>query len=78
MISWGGLVVVGEDESAALRKADRLDASPDVIVGGPERVAERLREYVDAGADWLVAGPVDSGDLDNAAILAERIVPLLA
>jgi alkanesulfonate monooxygenase SsuD/methylene tetrahydromethanopterin reductase-like flavin-dependent oxidoreductase (luciferase family) len=77
-ISWGGLVVLGEDEAAARRKAERIDPSPATIVGGPERVAERLREYVAAGAEWIIAGPVDSADLDNPAILAERVVPLLA
>jgi alkanesulfonate monooxygenase SsuD/methylene tetrahydromethanopterin reductase-like flavin-dependent oxidoreductase (luciferase family) len=78
VVSWGGLVVLGADEAAAQRKRDRLDPPPDAIVGGPERVAERLREYIAAGADWVIAGPVDSGDLDNPAILGERIVPLLA
>ena len=77
MPSWGGLVVLGEDEAAAKRKQERLDPAPGVIVGGPERVAERLREYVVAGAEWIIAGPVDSSDLDNAAILGERIAPLL-
>ena len=77
-VSWGGLVVMGEDEAAALRKCERLDPPPDAIVGGPERVADRLREYIAAGADCVVAGPVDSGDLENPALLAERIVPLLA
>jgi alkanesulfonate monooxygenase SsuD/methylene tetrahydromethanopterin reductase-like flavin-dependent oxidoreductase (luciferase family) len=76
--SWGGLVVLGEDEAAAKRKQERLDPAPDVIVGGPERVAERLREYVGVGAEWIIAGPVDSSDLDNAAILGERVAPLLA
>jgi alkanesulfonate monooxygenase SsuD/methylene tetrahydromethanopterin reductase-like flavin-dependent oxidoreductase (luciferase family) len=76
-LSWGGLVIVGEDDAAAARKADRLPASPDAIVGGPERVAGRLRAYVDAGADWVVAGPVDSGDPENATILGERVAPLL-
>jgi alkanesulfonate monooxygenase SsuD/methylene tetrahydromethanopterin reductase-like flavin-dependent oxidoreductase (luciferase family) len=75
--SWGGLVVLGEDEAAAKRKQERLDPAADVIVGGPERVAERLREYVGAGAEWIIAGPVDSSDLDNAAILGERVAPLL-
>ena len=75
--SWAGLVVLGEDDAAAERKRERLDVSPEVIVGGPERVAERLREYVASGAEWIIAGPVDSSDLDNAAILGERVVPLL-
>lgn len=76
--SWAGLVVLGEDDATAQRKRERLDASPDAIVGGPERVAERLREYVEAGAEWIIAGPVDSSDLENVAILGERIAPLLA
>jgi alkanesulfonate monooxygenase SsuD/methylene tetrahydromethanopterin reductase-like flavin-dependent oxidoreductase (luciferase family) len=76
-LSWGGIVVVAEDEAAARRKADRLQPSSDAIVGGPERVAERLRAYVDAGAEWIVAGPFDSGDPENAAVLGERVAPLL-
>jgi len=77
VLSWGGLVVVGDDEAAAQRKRERLDPPPDAIVGGPERVAERLREYVAAGAEWIVAGPVDSADPDNAAIFGASIAPLL-
>ncbi|HEX4491370.1 MAG TPA: LLM class flavin-dependent oxidoreductase [Acidimicrobiia bacterium] len=76
-VSWGGLVVVGEDDAAAARKADRLQPSADTIVGGPERVAEQFRAYVDAGAEWIVAGPVDSGDPENATILGERVAALL-
>ena len=76
-ISWGGLVIVGESDAAAERKAERLAPSAAVIVGGPERVAERLRAYADAGAEWIVAGPVDSADPENAAILGERVAPLL-
>jgi alkanesulfonate monooxygenase SsuD/methylene tetrahydromethanopterin reductase-like flavin-dependent oxidoreductase (luciferase family) len=76
-LSWGGLVVVGEDDAAAARKAERLHPSADVVIGGPERVAEQLRAYVDAGAEWIIAGPVDSGDPENATILGERVAPLL-
>ena len=77
VVSWGGLVVLADDDAAADAKARRLGAGLGVIVGGPERAAEALRPYVDAGADWLVIGPVDSSDPDNAAILGERIAPLL-
>jgi alkanesulfonate monooxygenase SsuD/methylene tetrahydromethanopterin reductase-like flavin-dependent oxidoreductase (luciferase family) len=76
-LSWGGLVVLGEDERAAQKKKERLDPPPDAIVGGPERVAERWRQYIAAGADWIIAGPIDSADLDNPAIIGERIAPLL-
>ncbi len=77
-LSWGGLVVLGENEAAARRKQERLDPPPDAIVGGPEQVAERWREYIAAGAEWIIAGPVDSADLENPAIIGERIAPLLA
>jgi len=76
-LSWGGLVVLGEDERAARRKQERLDPPPDAIIGGPERVAERWREFVAAGAEWIIAGPLDSADLDNPAIIGERIAPLI-
>jgi alkanesulfonate monooxygenase SsuD/methylene tetrahydromethanopterin reductase-like flavin-dependent oxidoreductase (luciferase family) len=77
VLSWGGLVVVGEDEAAAQRKRERLDPPPGVIVGGPERVAEQLRDYVAAGAEWIIAGPVDSSDPESPAIFGELIAPLL-
>jgi alkanesulfonate monooxygenase SsuD/methylene tetrahydromethanopterin reductase-like flavin-dependent oxidoreductase (luciferase family) len=49
-----------------------------VLVGGPERIAEALTAYRDAGADWVILGPIDSSDADNAAVLGERVAPLLA
>jgi alkanesulfonate monooxygenase SsuD/methylene tetrahydromethanopterin reductase-like flavin-dependent oxidoreductase (luciferase family) len=78
VVSWGGLVVLSEDDAAAEQKRARLDPPPGTVVGGPERVAERLREYIAAGADWIIVGPVDSADPDNPAIMGERVVPLLA
>jgi alkanesulfonate monooxygenase SsuD/methylene tetrahydromethanopterin reductase-like flavin-dependent oxidoreductase (luciferase family) len=77
-LSWGGLVVLGEDERAAEAKAKRLDPAPGVLLGGPQRVAEALRRFADAGAEWLIAGPIDSSDPGNAALLGERVRPLLA
>lgn len=75
--SWGGLVLIGADERAAEQKRLRLEPSPDVIVGGPEQVAERLRAYGAVGASWVVCAPLDSRDPENAAILGERLAPLL-
>jgi alkanesulfonate monooxygenase SsuD/methylene tetrahydromethanopterin reductase-like flavin-dependent oxidoreductase (luciferase family) len=75
--SWGGLVVLGEDERAASEKAERLSPPPGVLIGGPERIAEALRAYEDAGASWVMLGPIDSSDPDNAAIVGERLRPLL-
>jgi hypothetical protein len=48
-----------------------------VLIGGPERIAEALHEYADAGASWAMLGPIDSSDPDNAAIIGERLTPLL-
>jgi alkanesulfonate monooxygenase SsuD/methylene tetrahydromethanopterin reductase-like flavin-dependent oxidoreductase (luciferase family) len=76
-LSWGGLVVLGDDDAAAAAKAERLGAGDHVIVGGPEVVATALRAYVDAGAEWIVLGPVDSSDPDNARVVGEEILPRL-
>jgi alkanesulfonate monooxygenase SsuD/methylene tetrahydromethanopterin reductase-like flavin-dependent oxidoreductase (luciferase family) len=76
--SWGGLILVAENEQAVVAKRERLNPGTDVLVGGPERVAEGLRAYLEAGARWLVVGPVDSSDPENAAILGEAVLPLLS
>ena len=76
-VSWGGLVVLADDDAAATAKAQRLGAGDHVIVGGPATVAAALAAYVDAGAEWLMIGPIDSSDPDNARILGEEILPRL-
>jgi alkanesulfonate monooxygenase SsuD/methylene tetrahydromethanopterin reductase-like flavin-dependent oxidoreductase (luciferase family) len=76
--SWGGLVVVGEDDADAKAKGERLQVGPQVLVGGPEQIADRVRPYLEAGARWVVFGPIDSSNPDNAAIIGERVVPLLS
>jgi alkanesulfonate monooxygenase SsuD/methylene tetrahydromethanopterin reductase-like flavin-dependent oxidoreductase (luciferase family) len=75
--SWGGLILLGEDEQAASEKRRRFNPGPQVLVGGPERVADGLRDYLAAGARWLTVGPVDSSDPANAAVLGEAVLPLL-
>jgi alkanesulfonate monooxygenase SsuD/methylene tetrahydromethanopterin reductase-like flavin-dependent oxidoreductase (luciferase family) len=76
-VSWGGLVVLADDDAAAAAKAQRLGAGDHVIVGGPGTVAAALAAYVDAGAEWLMIGPIESSDPDNARILGEEILPRL-
>jgi alkanesulfonate monooxygenase SsuD/methylene tetrahydromethanopterin reductase-like flavin-dependent oxidoreductase (luciferase family) len=76
-VSWGGLVVLADDDEAATAKAERLGVGDHVIVGGPDLVAGALRAYVDAGAEWLMIGPIDSSDPDNARILGQEILPRL-
>jgi alkanesulfonate monooxygenase SsuD/methylene tetrahydromethanopterin reductase-like flavin-dependent oxidoreductase (luciferase family) len=76
-VSWGGLVVLADDDAAAAAKAARLGVGDHVLVGGPDLVAAGLRAYVEAGAEWLMIGPVDSSDPDNARILGDEILPRL-
>lgn len=76
-LSWGGLVVLADDDDAASAKAERLGVGEHVIVGGPDLVAGALRAYAEAGADWIVLGPVDASDPDNARIVGEAILPRL-
>ena len=76
-LTWGGLVVMADDDVAAAAKAERLGVGEHVIVGGPDLVAGALRAYVEVGAEWLMIGPVDSSDPDNARILGEEILPRL-
>jgi alkanesulfonate monooxygenase SsuD/methylene tetrahydromethanopterin reductase-like flavin-dependent oxidoreductase (luciferase family) len=68
-MTWGGLVLLGDDAAAAEAKAASRTLKPGVIVGDPERVVGELGEYVERGAEWVIAGPVDSSDPHNAAIL---------
>jgi alkanesulfonate monooxygenase SsuD/methylene tetrahydromethanopterin reductase-like flavin-dependent oxidoreductase (luciferase family) len=75
--SWGGLVVVAEDDRAAAAKAERLGAVPSTLVGGPDALARGLRRYADAGADWVIAAPVDSREPENARLLGRLVAPLL-
>jgi alkanesulfonate monooxygenase SsuD/methylene tetrahydromethanopterin reductase-like flavin-dependent oxidoreductase (luciferase family) len=76
-VSWGGLVVLADDDEAAAVKAARLRAGDHVIVGGPDLVASALRAYVEAGAEWLMIGPIDSSDPDNARLLGQEVLPRL-
>jgi alkanesulfonate monooxygenase SsuD/methylene tetrahydromethanopterin reductase-like flavin-dependent oxidoreductase (luciferase family) len=76
-LTWGGLVVMADDDDAAAAKAERLRAGEHVLVGGPDLVAGGLRAYMEAGAEWLMIGPVDSSDPDNARILGEEVLPRL-
>ena len=71
MITWGGLVLMGETDEAASAKAASRSLSADVLIGGPERLAEQFGDYVARGAEWVIAGPIDSSDPANAALLGE-------
>ena len=70
-ITWGGLVLTGDDEAAAQAKAATRTLAPEVLVGGPQHIAEQLAPFVDGGAEWVVLGPIDSSNPENAAALGE-------
>lgn len=75
--TWGGLIVLDDDDAAADAKWRRLGRHGDPIVGGPDRVAGALARYAAAGADWAILGPVDSRDPQNASRIGEEIAPRL-
>lgn len=70
-ITWGGLVLTGDDDEAALAKAASRSLAPNVLVGGPARIADGFGEYAARGAQWVIAGPIDSSDPHNAELLGE-------
>lgn len=70
-ITWGGLVLTGDDEAAAQAKAEGRSLHPEVLVGGPAHLSERLRAFVDNGAEWVILGPIDSSNAGNVAPLAQ-------
>jgi len=76
--TWGGLIVLGDDDASARAKAERLGAGAGVIVGGPATVARAVGEYGRAGADWVILAPVDSRDPENAFRLGREVTSHLA
>lgn len=52
-LSWGGQVMIGDDDDAARTKMGDRDPK-DWVVGGPGAVATRLSRFVDGGARHLV------------------------
>jgi alkanesulfonate monooxygenase SsuD/methylene tetrahydromethanopterin reductase-like flavin-dependent oxidoreductase (luciferase family) len=70
-ITWGGLVLTGDDDASAVAKAEARTLADDVLVGGPARLAEQLGEFVERGAAWVILGPIDSSNVQNAAHLGE-------
>ncbi|MFM8303070.1 MAG: LLM class flavin-dependent oxidoreductase [Actinomycetota bacterium] len=67
--SWGGLVVLRDDDAEATDAADRLGARPGTLVGGVDTVAQAFAAYGAAGAGWVIAGPVDARAAENATRL---------
>lgn len=66
-LSWGGQVIVAEDDAGARAVLGDRPAG-EFIMGAPETVAGRLRALVEAGAEHLIAafptaGPASYGSL---------------
>jgi alkanesulfonate monooxygenase SsuD/methylene tetrahydromethanopterin reductase-like flavin-dependent oxidoreductase (luciferase family) len=70
-LTWGGLVLLGEDDADAAERAESRARMPsgNVIVGGPESAAAAFARYVALGAEWIIAGPVDASDPRNPELI---------
>ena len=74
-ISWGGLVVLGDDDADAQARAERLGAGSSTLVGGPATMASALERFAAAGAEWVILGPIDASDAANAERIGAELVP---
>lgn len=75
-------VCCAESEPELERRAERIGRTvEDLRAGGaagtPAEVAERLREYRDAGASRSYLQVIDLDDLDQVALIAAEVMPLL-
>lgn len=75
-ISWGGLVMLGQDDRAAADKMGKRDGKG-WLVGGPETVAARLRQFVEVGARHVIATFPDPSTEGVYELLAEEVKPRL-
>ena len=75
-LSWGGQVMLAEDDDAAAAKMG--DRNPEGwVFGGPETVTSRLQSFVDAGARHLIATFPDPWRPGVYELLAGEIKPRL-
>jgi len=70
-ITWGGLILTGDDDAHAHAKAQQRTLADEVFVGGPARLAGQLAQFVERGAEWVILGPVDASNVENAANVGE-------
>ena len=74
--TWGGLVVIAEDDDAArLKLGDRPPEG--FLVGGPDTIARHLGRLIEAGARHLILTFTDSSNPRSFELLADRVRPLL-
>jgi alkanesulfonate monooxygenase SsuD/methylene tetrahydromethanopterin reductase-like flavin-dependent oxidoreductase (luciferase family) len=77
--TWGGIVLVGEDEADAERllaeRGSRTGLGELAFSGGVERFTEHLGDLANAGATWAVM--VLAGPAGRRELIAERVLPAL-
>jgi len=76
-------VCCGRDEAEYARRAASIGREPGELressfAGTPEEVAERLRAFADLGAERAYLQVLDLDDLDQVALLAKEVMPLVA
>lgn len=77
--TWSGIVLAGADEAETRDLAERRRArgmDDETWTGTVDELAAHLRGLADAGATWAVL--VLAGPADRRALLAERVLPLVA
>jgi F420-dependent oxidoreductase-like protein len=75
-------VCCGESAEEVGLRAGRIGQSVDNLrasgaVGSPAEIVDRIADYVEAGATRIYFQVLDLDDLDQIALLAERVLPVL-
>lgn len=69
-VTWGGQVLVGDDDDDAAELLARFGPRDGLIHGSTEAVAEQLAAIAAAGATWAVCSPLDAASSTSATRLA--------
>ena len=75
-LSWGGQMILAEDDASARRRLGERNPRH-FVVGGPETVAGRLRAYADAGARHLIVAFPNASDPEPYELLGRAVAPAL-
>lgn len=69
-VTWGGQVLVGDDDQHAAALLARLGPRDGLVHGSVQAVADQLSSLAAAGATWAVCSPLDAGSATAADRLA--------
>lgn len=69
-ITWGGQVLVGNDDAHSAALVDRYGLRPGLLHGSVATVAAHLARLRAVGCEWAVCAPLDVSSADAAARIA--------